>query len=371
MSDLNERAIKAAQPGDILRDPSITGLHLRCFKERKSFYLYFRTKAGVERRPKLGDHGAITLTQARKVAQEMLAQVAMGGDPGQDRLDARAEASVNELWVEYWKRHGSKKKSAEADERLWNLYLKPRIGTRRLSDVTYRNMADLHESLADKPVQANRVLALASKMFNFAYRPLQWMSGAKDNPCKGVVRYKERKRRRKGSREEIAALVAALRQELDRPNLPSAAFLWLLLTTGARKGEIAAARHKEIQGNRLLLDEHKTDDGGYARVIYLPPVAMDVIALLPKNNGTLTGLQNPKKLWDRIRKQAGCPDLTMHDLRRTFASVALSTGQISLEQVMQMLGHTNAQTTKVYAWLMEDAATEAVGMVADRLMLPT
>jgi integrase len=362
---LSEARIKFAQPGDILRDNSIPGLHLRCFAGRKSFYLWFRTKAGKERRPKLGDYGIITLTQARTMGRKMLAEVALGGDPTEVWQDARNEPVLADLWAEFWKRHGCKKKSGLDDKRRWEAKIQVRFGNRKLSSITYSIMSDFHEAITEDngPVEANRVMALLSKMYSFAHRPLQWFDGS--NPCKGVRRNKETKRKRKASREEIVRMVTRLRRELDGPNVASAAFIFLLLLTGARKGEIAATRWSNIHGNRILLDEHKTDEGGYARVIYLPPAALDVIGkYLPRTCGTITGILDPKRFWDRICREENLPDLHKHDLRRTFASVALSTGRVSLEQVMQMLGHTNAQTTKVYAWLMEDAAVEAVGLVA-------
>jgi integrase len=367
--ELNEKAIKAAVNGDVLRDAEIHGLHLRCFPTKKAFYLFFRTKGGKQRRPKIGNYGDITLTQARAAAKAMLAEVAAGKDPQGVRVDARNEPTANELWAEFWKRHASKKKSKAGDLTNWNKHLGPTIGKLRLSEVTYEVMSDLHEDITEEtPTAANRVLALASKMFNFAHRPLKW-TAVNDNPCRGVKRNKETKRRRKASREELARVVARLRRELEGANAASAAFVWLLLFTGARKGEIAHARFDNIEGNRILLDEHKTDDGGYARIIYLPPAAREVIdKYLPVTSGTITGILSPKKFWATICADEDLPDLTMHDLRRTFASVALSTGQLSLEQVMQMLGHTSAQTTKVYAWLMEDTATDAVGLVGDAML---
>ena len=362
MADLNDKAIKASKPGDVLKDATVRGLSLRAFPESKGFYLYFRTKAGVQRRPKLGDYGSITLTQARAVAREMLAEVAAGRDPGAERQTARAEATVAELWAEYWKRHGSKKKSADQDQRHWSNHIEPKLGASKLSAVNYSVVSDLMEDMEATPVAANRTLALLSKMFNFAAQPLEWTQ--MKNPCKGVARYKEKKRRRKASRDEIQALIAKLQEELDGPQKQAAAFVWLLMMTGARKGEIAAATWREIEGDRLLLDEHKTDDGGYARIIYLPKAARDVLEKLPRTTGTITGIQSPQKFWNRVRKEVGCLDLTLHDLRRTFASVALSTGKLTLEQVMQMLGHSSAQTTKVYAWLMEDVATDAFAATA-------
>lgn len=365
---LSEANIRAATPGAVLRDDTIAGLHLRAFAGRKSFYLWFRTKAGVERKPKLGDHGIITLTQARETAKRMLAEVALGGDPVAVVESKRAEPFLNDLWDEYWKRHGAKKKSKSEDKRRWESHVKPRFGHHKLSSITYSNMSDLHDAITKNngPVEANRTLALLSKMYSFAFRPLQWFEGS--NPCAGVRRNKEVKRKRKASREEIARMVLRLRKELDGHHVASAAFVLLLVMTGARSGEIAATKWSNVQGNRILLDEHKTDDGGYARIIYLPPPALELMKnFLPVTTGTITGIQSPKKFWARICREERLEDLHLHDLRRTFASIALSTGQVTLEQVMQLLGHTNAQTTKVYAHLLEDSASALVGLVANQI----
>lgn len=369
MPVLSEANIRSATPDTILRDETISGLHLRAFAERKSFYLYFRTKTGVERRPKLGDHGVITLTQARATAKEMLASVALGGDPVAVVVDKKNEPTLKDLWDEYYKRHGRKKKTGAEDLRRWTKNIEPRFGRHKLSAISYSNMSDCHDSLTKNngPVEANRTMALLSKMYNFAFRPLEWFKGS--NPCAGVRRNKEVKRKRKASRDEVARMIAKLRQELDGDNVASAAFILLLVMTGARSGEIRNTRWANIDGNRILLDEHKTDDGGYARIIYLPPPAIDLInRYLPRTkHGTITGIKSPRKFWERVCRDENLPDLHLHDLRRTFASFALSTGKLTLEQVMQLLGHTNAQTSKVYAWLMEDSATAAVNLVADHI----
>ena len=221
---LNEACIKAAEPGDVLRDATIRGLHLRCFADRKSFYLYYRTRAGVERRPKLGDHGSISLAHARKLAKDMLQEVAAGNDPSQARADARAEPTLADLWDEYWKRHGSRKKSSDEDERIWEQYLAP-LATKKLSHITYPMIADLHQKITDRPapIQANRVLAMLSKMFSFGIRPLEWMSS---NPATGVAKNRESKRKRYMKGGEAAAISALLQREAEA-NPASVAFLYL------------------------------------------------------------------------------------------------------------------------------------------------
>lgn len=358
-AELNERTIKVAQPGDVLKDKDIKGLHLRCFDESKGFYLYYRTKSGVQRRPKIGDVGSITLAQARKIAKEWLGQVAGGGDPSANTSAARAEPTLADLWDEIWKRHYSKKKSGEGVKSQWNSYIAKSLGQRKLSAIQFKDVADLIDGMSDTPYAANRTLAMLSKMFNFAHRPLGW---ADHNPCKGVARYKEVKRKRYMEGEE-AARIAELLDAAAKDNPQSVAFIYLLILTGARKGEIANAKWSWVKGSVLHLPDSKTGE----KQVYLPPQALDVLARLPVTSGTITGIESPKKLWERIRRDAGCPDLRLHDLRHSFASAALSAG-LSLSQIGELLGHKSTQTTKRYAHLVEDVATAAATAAADRIM---
>src|SRR5262249_52984776 len=80
--------------------------------------------------------------------------------------------------------------------------------------------------------------------------------------------------------------------------------------------------------------------------------------------GTITGqcwtdLQRP---WRRIRAKADLPDLRIHDLRHSFASVAAGEGE-SLAIIGKLLGHSQVQTTARYAHL----APDPVQATADRI----
>ena len=357
--DLNEKNIKAAQPGDTLRDGTIRGLQLRCFPTKKVFYLYFRTKAGVERKPKLGAYGSITLAQARKVAQDMWQTIAAGGDPVLAQQEAKAEHTLDDLWAEVYKRHASKIKSGARQDANYKKHIQPKLGNKPLSKIDYSILSDFIDSLSATPILANRLRAQLSKMFSFGIHPLNWID---KHPVKHVAKNKETKRKRYMSSEEAATVAQLLHASSDR--FPaSVAFLYLLILTGARKSEIANSKWEWLHGNVLRLPDSKTG----AKQIYLPPAAMDVINKLPRTSGTLTGIDDPKGLWDSIRNKAGCPDLRMHDLRHSFASVAISAG-LSLAQIGELLGHKNAQTTMRYAHLMEDAAAAAVTATADQIM---
>lgn len=359
--ELNERAIKAAAPGAILRDATVKGLHLRVTATKKSFYLYYRTKAGIERRPKLGDVGSITLTQARKMAQEMLAQVGMGKDPSHEVKLSRDVPDMAALWELFKERHVAKKKAKSQQEmtRLWNTQVAPRLGKKRVTDVTHLDIENLSRAMSATPVQANRTLALLSKMFSYAYRPLDIIT---ENPCKGIEHYKETKRKRYMTAAE-ARDVFRLLEEARRDNPASVAFIYLLIFTGARSGEIASAKWEHLDGSVLRLPDSKTG----ARPIYLPKLALDVLEGLPRTSGTITGIKSPKKLWDRIRQEAHAPDLRIHDLRHSFASAALSSG-FSLAQIGELLGHRSTQTTQRYAHLVEEHAAQAAETTANSIV---
>lgn len=368
--DLNEKAIPKVQDGDVLWDAKVSGLHLRCFAKRKVFYLYYRTKAGKQRKPALGGTDKITLAQARKAAGEILEKVAAGRDPGAELEEQRALPTTTELWTQYRQDRGKKKKSAAEDLRMWEKYC-TKLHDRPVAEIKYQDVANLFASMERTPVQANRVVAMLSTIFNFAIKPLAWITV---NPCDGLQTNKERKRKRYMTMEEASAVATWLEIEAAE-NPGTVAFIWLLILTGARKGEIAAARWSDLQGNRLVLKSEaeggpgfKTERDDDERVIYLSPEAMHVLDQLPRVEGqTITGIQNPQALWEKIRREAGCPDLHLHDLRHSFASLALGAG-FSLPQVGELLGHKSAETTKRYSHLMNDAATAASAKIGGLAM---
>lgn len=50
--------------------------------------LQYRTNSGVRRKPSLGQFGELTVEQTRSLAQDWLAEVRRGGDPGHDKGEA-------------------------------------------------------------------------------------------------------------------------------------------------------------------------------------------------------------------------------------------------------------------------------------------
>ncbi len=73
-----------------------------------------------------------------------------------------------------------------------------------------------------------------------------------------------------------------------------------------------------------------------------------------------------KHFWGRMREKAEIPDVRIHDLRHTFASLLVSGGA-SLEMIGKLLGHTQIGTTQRYAHLIESPLRAGVNAVGEML----
>lgn len=349
-----------------LWDDRVTGLHVRVAGAKKAYYLYYRTKLGRQRRPKLGDVGTITLTKARELARAMLVEVASGNDPVDSRRQVRDAMTLDAFWEEY-KATDAPEKTLPQYEFLYKKHVSPQLGGHRLPAIQRADIERIHRALSSRPYQANRVVALLGVLFSTAERRGHLARGS--NPARGIRRYPEPSRERYATPEECRAVLAGLARRADRyPR--QVGFLMLMLFTGARPDEIVRGRREWIHGTTLRLPDSKTG----RRVVHLSPQALAIIEWLAPHvtDGTLTGLvRQPHDIWYSIRAEAGCPDLRIYDLRHTFASAAIAaTG--SLDLTGRLLGHTRANTTLIYAHLMTDAganAAAATGRLIEQDML--
>lgn len=71
--------------------------------------------------------------------------------------------------------------SVRNDRSMLDRHILLKFGHLRVQEVSPSEIQKLHNSLSDRPYMANRVLSLASKMFNLAIR---WELRS-DNPAKG------------------------------------------------------------------------------------------------------------------------------------------------------------------------------------------
>ena len=365
--------IKAMQPGSREWDQgtgAVSGFHARRQKGDAITYMLKYHVGGRARWHTIGRHGPPwTPDTARKEARRLLGLVAGGGDPAGVKAAVKAAPTLADLAARFLAEHAEAKRKASTTKeyrRLIENLILPALGKHKVAEVTRADVARFHHSRRGTPIEANRALALLSTLFNWAERVGERPDGS--NPCRHVERFPQRPRERFLSADELARLGEALAAWEGSPFAVAA--IKLLVFTGARLGEILGLEWDWVNMERgeARLPDSKTG----AKTLHLPAPALEVLVGLPRIEGVpyvlgaKRGTTFVEEPWRRIRGAARLDDVRLHDLRHSFASVAVAGG-MGLPIIGKMLGHTQAQTTQRYAHLASDPVKAAAATVAGKI----
>lgn len=379
MPKLTKRFVDSAEAreGDyFIWDDDLAGFGLRVLPSgRKSYIVQYRV-GRRSRRISLGPTTVITCEQARTGAIKVISAARNGEDLADKRDADRRAITVRELADRFDREHVAvrvKDSTAKGYRRLLDRTILPALGRLRVMEVTRADVAKLHHDQRQIPYEANRCLEVISKMFSLA--EMWGLRPDGSNPRKHIRKYPEEKRERFLSPAELKRVGEVLREmETESIELPSAiAAVRLLILTGCRLNEIMTLKwsYLDVAGSALQLPDSKTG----AKVVQLGQPALDVlltIGRVEKNPWMIVGTKPGARLtdlqpfWQRVRARAGLKDARIHDLRHTFASTAVASGQ-GLPMIGKLLGHTQVQTTARYAHLATDPVRLAVNNVSSRL----
>ncbi|MEH6647885.1 tyrosine-type recombinase/integrase [Sulfitobacter sp.] len=377
MSKLTKRSVEALEVSGsdyLVWDAELSGFGVRVFASGRKSYLVQYRAGGRTRRRSIGQHGVLTAEEARNEARKLLGEVAKGGNPSEDRqqhLRGPSMAALCDRFLTEYAEHHCKPSTRKGYEIVVRTCIKPKLGPRKIVDISRAEIVAFHHGMRDRPYMANRAVSILSKMFNLAEDWGMRKDGA--NPARRIKKFKEEEKKRYLSDDEQARLGDVLAEALETgqetPYTLSA--IYLLMLTGCRLGEILTLQWDFVTARHLELPDSKTG----RRRIPLPREAYEVIMSLPRvagnpyvilgesEDGHLINLQKP---WRRIKAKAGIDDVRMHDLRHTYASVAVMSG-IDPFLLKEIMGHKNLQTTLRYSHFADEAVQKAAGSVASRL----
>ena len=281
---ITKRVVDSIEPTDAdfyVFDNEVIGFGLRVRKTGGVSYIV-RYRAGTGRgapvrRVTISPVGKVTPDQAREKAKDILASVVKGGDPARERSDEKKALTFSGLSDLFLAHIAAKRKPTTAEQYRQLLYRHaiPTLGNRRAASLTTADIATVHSSMNAKPMSANRLRAIISSMYSWA---MSSKTIAKlENPAADVVRYREKKRERYLTTDEIGRLAAAIleaetvgiswepdpakktkhapkpQNRLVRIDAPVAAAFRLLLLTGARLREILHLKWGYVDFERGLL----------------------------------------------------------------------------------------------------------------------
>lgn len=339
--------------------------------DAKTFYFYGKVN-GRPQRVRLGGFPEISVEQARKLAKVTSGDIADGADPMAKKRESRVRGkTMGDLWTAYLENAKPRKRSWKTDEYRWKKHLEKRWGGRRLADITRGDVQSLMTTIGkEHPTGANRILALLSVMFSYAILKEYTDS----NPTNSIERYQESSRERFLGADELPQFMAALEDAQTMPVWRD--YFKLLLLTGARRGNMLAARWDDINLARMEWRiPDKVSKNGHAMTVALTPDAMTILQARADNgspfvfpgDGKTGHLKEPRKAWESLLKRANLKDVRLHDLRRTLGSW-MASGGASLPIIGSHLGHRTPSVTAVYARLASDAVRQAVNAAASAMM---
>lgn len=256
---------------------------------------------------------------------------------------------------------------------LYRNHIKKSLGNKIASNISRKEVMWWHKKLCATPTVANRALSVLSKIYSFSEENELLPPGT--NPCKGVKPFPERSRKRYATKDELRKIIEILKRDAEKKPF-AATFLLILLFTGSRPSALLEASWSQIMEVEkdgqvfgvLSLPGKTTAKTGEYETIVIPPQGMELLEKLPRSirSDKIFRCSLPHYYWKQISEKVGCQNLWIRDLRRTFATIGLSTGN-SMDIIGELLNHRSTNTTKIYAKLTDEKRFESVGNIADAL----
>jgi integrase len=326
----------------VVRDTKQRGLAILVHPSGKKSWKATYAFHGRPRWFHIGEVGAISLTDARRLAGKVVLAVAEGKDPHGDRLARRGAGTFQELAERYREEWAKKRnKSWQQADALVRTHVLPRWAKMQASTITRGDVKRLMSQIA-APILANQVLASTSAVFSWAVKE----ELVPANPCSKVDRNETRARERILSDSEIKALWPRLSPALK-----------LVLLTGQRPGEVAHMHRSHVVdgwwtlpgGEVKALEWPGTKNGQTHRVFLSKPV-LEILAELPGEGRVFSGGRVNHAM--RIVLAEACRELGLdhavaHDLRRTFSTMVtrLRFGRDAMNRVTN---HRTKEIADVY-----------------------
>jgi integrase len=316
--------------------------------------------------------------RTKRDAELFLASVEVAKARG-EFMDARASRSTISTLGGEWlaNQHHLKPSSLKPVEIAWRVHVEPKWGNRRVGEIRHSDVQTWITAFtkgSGKPRSATTVLrayGVLASILDTAVMDRRIPS----NPARGV----NLPRKLKGKHTYLSHAQVDLLADNAKKHRTLVLFL---AYTGLRWGEATALHIGDVDFVRRRVDVHEnavevsgtihvgTPKTGESRSVPFPPFLAPLLAASAEGKGSAqllfgdgdSHLHQPdrRRGWyvgAISRSQALDPDfprVTIHDLRHTAASLAISAGA-NVKAVQRMLGHSSAaMTLDTYADLFDD-----------------
>lgn len=376
------RDLPTPAAGQVLyTDETLAGFGLRVGTTSRVYYAESRVN-GRTRRTTIGPASVFTPDQARKEAKKLLGQMAGGVDVNASKAEARAKTiTLQQALDRYLAARTLKPKTAD-DYRAALRNGCPDWLPREMQTITPALFVARHRKITETrgPHIANGFSRVVRAVWNYALHDTAKADGTPTLPINPTARLsalkgwnKVQARQTYLPADRFPALQAFLTAERERnPDSPLPDFVETLLRTGLRRREAAGLRWKDVDLTARTLTLPTTKNGRSHTL----PLPDQLLELLTRRKAAANGehvfaasgkVLDCRHTLDRLRAAVGI-DLTYHDCRRTFASLADSL-DLSGYAIKAMLNHaaTGDVTAAHYIVRSVDRLREPMQRISDRI----
>ena len=368
--NLTAKAIEVLKPAPgggryDVADGIVPGFGVRVTDRGKKSYILTARFPGSTNptRRTIADVGAMELAKAREVARAWLAQIAAGLDPQAERERERQEASkrpltfvdvAEQFMTQHVRRNGLR--SGDEIDRLLKKDVLPVWRDREFVSIRRGDVARLLDGIETRaPVQADYVLAVLSKLFN-------WYMAREEDYVSPVVRGMRRTVAKDHARSRTLTDVE-LRQFWTASGSAGTygAFLRIALLTAQRRAKVVAMKWSDIDDEGVWTIPAEPREKTNAGSLKLSRLALSIVDALPRiedcnfifagrGSVPINGMSKAKKALDLAMSKASeapIANWTVHDLRRTARSL-MSRAGVRPDVSERVLGHAIPGVEGVY-----------------------
>jgi len=363
------------------RDPKCTGLVLRVTSTgSKTFCVFRRVKGGKPERITLGRYPDLPLEEACRKAKETLSELAQGNSVvEQNRRQKAQETTLSEVFAEYLASRKDLKPSTIKDMRralneTFQDWLDKPI-TKITPDMIERRHKEHGEH---SKARANLAMRYLRALFNFATAKYTDENGTPiivSNPVRKLsdtrAWYRVDRRQTVIKPHELAPWFQAV-MALPRPDVRD--YLVFVLMTGLRREEALGLKWErvDITGRTLTIIDPKNHQN---HTLPLSDYLLDMLTrrqtvtaseyVFADNQGRC--ISNFRYAQANVQKASGVA-FCIHDLRRTFATVAESL-DIPAYALKRLLNHANgADVTAGYIVANVERLRDPMQRITDYLL---
>lgn len=334
--DFMRRLSLGDRPERIFRDSKLPGFALRVRRKSdgslaKAFFVFQELPSpdGKRKRRKLaiGDHPTWTADAARNEARAMLQAIKAGDDPAAQRAAKKAQPLFEDLADDFEMHHIAEKTPGTQKDYRGRIRrnLTPEFKGRRVADISPEMVRAFMRKKKANPIDANRSLAVLSKMMSRAIE----LDMRRDNPCSRIPKYKETARERWLDESDLPAFLKAL-ATVEGPHADCIRFLTV---TGWRVTEALSLTWDMVDLPRLVARLPTSKTGAAVRALSTDAATIvdrqaHRVGFVFSSSKGRRGIAYSmiRKILTEICEKAEIEPITPHVLRHTAATWAAISG---------------------------------------------